>query len=308
MAGLSSKALNGISENKKGYNGNEIQKLEFNGDGGLELYDFYARIYDQQVGRFLESDPLSEEGDQESLTPYQFSLNNPIRYNDPDGKCPSCLVGGLIGLVVDATIQVGSSVATSVLNGEKVTLSTVIRDYNGTQGAAAFGAGFITQGISAVEQGGVALAKTAMVNGSFSIAGQGLSIGKVDPIKTVIDMVPLPGPKSSELINPSNAQTALTQAKNSIRSSTSSIPERKITQLSQAEGNLNRVKNINATANNANAAFRDGVLKEGADYLNKMLTSPSNSKTTVGMPTLPLNVKSNVADNTRVAKPLIMSN
>jgi RHS repeat-associated protein len=94
MAGISNHALKGLNypENKKGYNGNEIQSKEFSDDSGLELYDFNARTYDQQIGRFIQIDPLIEFGNQEMLTPYQFSYNNPIRYSDPDGKCPLCLV------------------------------------------------------------------------------------------------------------------------------------------------------------------------------------------------------------------------
>lgn len=64
------------------------------------MYDFNARTYDQQIGRFIQIDPLSEEGDQESLTPYQFSGNNPSTFNDPDGKCPWC-IGFIIGAAVD---------------------------------------------------------------------------------------------------------------------------------------------------------------------------------------------------------------
>ncbi len=33
-------------------------------------------------------DPESEEADQESWNPYHFGLDNPIRYNDPDGRNP----------------------------------------------------------------------------------------------------------------------------------------------------------------------------------------------------------------------------
>ncbi|MEC5143656.1 DUF6443 domain-containing protein [Chitinophaga sp. 212800010-3] len=92
MAGISSNALKGANypENRKKYNGNELQSKEFTDGSGLEWYDFNARIYDQQTGRFLQIDPWIEVGSQEMLTPYQFSYNNPVRYNDPDGKCPLC--------------------------------------------------------------------------------------------------------------------------------------------------------------------------------------------------------------------------
>jgi RHS repeat-associated protein len=76
--------------NKKGFNGNEIQKKEFSDGSGLELYDFNARTYDQQIGRFIQIDPTPEDGDQESLTPYHFSGSNPSTFNDPNGKCPWC--------------------------------------------------------------------------------------------------------------------------------------------------------------------------------------------------------------------------
>jgi len=96
MAGISSKALNSIVENKNGYNGNELQSKEFLDQSGLDFYDFNARTFDQQVGRFWEIDPLLEDN-QENLTPYHFSYSNPIRYSDPDGKSPGgcCDLGEL---------------------------------------------------------------------------------------------------------------------------------------------------------------------------------------------------------------------
>lgn len=105
MARISSKALNAGGNdnncgcpNKKGFNGNEIQNKEFSDGTGLEFYDFNARTYDQQIGRFIQVDPLSDEGKQESQTPYQFLLNNPVLFNDPDGKCPLCPA---IPLIID---------------------------------------------------------------------------------------------------------------------------------------------------------------------------------------------------------------
>ncbi|MVT10247.1 DUF6443 domain-containing protein [Chitinophaga tropicalis] len=93
MAGISSNALKGLTypENRRKYNGNELQSKEFGDGAGLEWTDFNARTYDQQIGRFQQIDPWGEVGTQEMLTPYQFAYNNPVRYNDPDGKCPWCI-------------------------------------------------------------------------------------------------------------------------------------------------------------------------------------------------------------------------
>jgi hypothetical protein len=90
MTGISSKA-SGKLDNKKGFNGNELQNEEFSDGSGLELYDFNARTYDQQLGRFIQIDPLLEGG-QESFNPYHFSFNNPIRFNDSDGKAPNDII------------------------------------------------------------------------------------------------------------------------------------------------------------------------------------------------------------------------
>jgi RHS repeat-associated protein len=92
MSAISTKAA-GVLKNKKGYNSNEIQNHEFTDGSGLELYDFNARTYDPQIGRFIQIDPETEEGGQEAFSPYHFGFNNPISNSDPDGKFPTPIIG-----------------------------------------------------------------------------------------------------------------------------------------------------------------------------------------------------------------------
>ncbi|MBV8252020.1 MAG: hypothetical protein JO154_05385 [Chitinophaga sp.] len=85
MAGISSNALKGTNypENRRKYNGNELQTKEFDDGSSLELYDFNARQYDAQIGKFIQQDNLSEN--HWDLSPYHFGMNNPILYADPTG-------------------------------------------------------------------------------------------------------------------------------------------------------------------------------------------------------------------------------
>ena len=57
---------------------------ELNEDFGLKLNDFGAKWYDPATARWLQVDPLADS--YTPYSPYNYTLNNPLRFVDPDGR------------------------------------------------------------------------------------------------------------------------------------------------------------------------------------------------------------------------------
>jgi hypothetical protein len=57
------------------------------------LLYYGARYYDSALGRFIQADTIvPQAGNPQSLNRYAYVLNNPVRYTDPSGHCPVCLL------------------------------------------------------------------------------------------------------------------------------------------------------------------------------------------------------------------------
>ncbi|SKA40026.1 RHS repeat-associated core domain-containing protein [Chitinophaga eiseniae] len=130
MAGISSNALAGskYQENRLKYNGKELQRKEFGDGSGLELYDFSARNYDPQIGRWHSLDPMADK--YLDMTPYNYVANNPIKYLDPDGKVIRDKDGNIVITTTGKQINAPLMVIGSTKNTDgTITQSAIDRTY-----------------------------------------------------------------------------------------------------------------------------------------------------------------------------------
>jgi len=85
MQGISDRALQFGKYNRYKYNG-----IEFDSTFGLDSYEAKLRDLDPQIGRWWQVDPKAES--MESVSPYSSNFDDPIKFDDPNGDCPDCLV------------------------------------------------------------------------------------------------------------------------------------------------------------------------------------------------------------------------
>jgi RHS repeat-associated protein len=87
MSGICSKALVfGGPENKYKFGKKELNNNELSDGSGLEFYDFGARMYDNQIGKFHIADPFVDI--ERKWSPYSYAYDNPLNYSDFNGLFP----------------------------------------------------------------------------------------------------------------------------------------------------------------------------------------------------------------------------
>jgi RHS repeat-associated protein len=164
------------------YSGKEFQK-----ETGWS--DYGARMYMADIGRWGVIDPLAETSTR--FTPYNYALNNPVMFTDPDGRkaaVPEAPMESLTptGGLMDYYGSGGNGVSADVLGflGLNDQLSSTLPVLGGRSGGGSSAGGMTFTDpymIAFIQQGA---SQPGFINGLFSLAEQLQKAGFKDPANT----------------------------------------------------------------------------------------------------------------------------
>ena len=247
----------GAKKNNFLYNG----RSELQDDLGLEIYLTEHRMYDPAMDRWWSPDPLMEEF--YDLSPYNFSFNNPVRYNDPNGDCPPWVCGAIIG----GLVEMGTQVAVKMANGQ--TLSEAASSIDWVDVGASTLEGGLTGGASVLKKiaiigtsEGVKAAVNWTANEGLTVEKDVQKVATEAAIGTAFSTVGSVGGKA--LVNASTdaavksakssvtaANKNLTKAVNTVQNgnlqSKATLPKVATDNLTKAKNNFSKIKALNKT-------------------------------------------------------------
>lgn len=219
--GLKHKGYNEIANSNRSENAEKYKynKKEWQDELGLNWYNYGWRNYDPAISRWLNPDPLLndlkftfndndvDEDDREevykaittkletgdgiyntdNLNPYGYGYNNPVSFDDPDGRCPGCFIGGILGAAADYGMQVASN----YMQGSSG-MDAWTKNINVSSIALSAAEGALTQGGSAVRKlavKGVVLAANNVVEVKTSNTGKIVTKTETNAKNVVKNMV-----------------------------------------------------------------------------------------------------------------------
>jgi RHS repeat-associated protein len=251
MGGLSFVAL---TENKYKYNGKEMQDA-FN----LNWYDYGARFYDPQIGRWHVVDPSADEVGQEVASTYCYVENNPISRNDPDGRIWNNVVGAVVGGVVEVAGQTIAQVA----SGRNI--SDVDIDWMDVGAATVEGA--LTSGGSALRKVAVTVASAgiqAAIDDDKNVFTGGKSMNQAGKEFAANIVTSGAGAGAQKVVN-SSTNKAVSSANKQVVGANNAVTTAQ-NRLAKTPNSPKAQTNVNNASANASAARNKQV---GVQMLNK---------------------------------------
>lgn len=248
---------------------------------GLMVYG--ARFHDVRIGRFTSVDPLGEI--MSAWSPYSYTLNNPTKYIDPDGRIPTPVIGFAIGFGLDvATQMIFEGKSLSEVNYGSATVSGV--------------AGMASGGLSSIKNfgkvGNIALGAT--VDAGESVGKQVISGDNISGEQIISDVVMGGVGAQAKVFDDANIkvkENRLDRTQRIAKNDPSSSGRAQ--NVKDAQGSVNFANRINDAAGTA----AGNILQTGSDNVRSFLNTAEGSGSFI-RPQIQM-----AQDNTRVVIPII---